>query len=253
MQWATKRRLIVGSIIAAVVLVVGALVATAILYEPPSCTDRKQNQQEEDIDCGGPCPYLCTTRQEAPVTPTPRLLKNADGRVDLVATIENRNFEAAAKDVAYTIKVYDEQLALVRTITGSIDLPPRKPMPIFFPGVVTTGATLRASLEVDKSSLRWYEVADDPRIVPIVSQTVLGGTTAAPRVEATLTNPSVARLVRIPVIVFIRDNATGNVVAASQTVVTLESQADAKAVFTWKEPFAAPSVRIDVMPVVPLP
>lgn len=253
MRWATKRRLIVGAIIVGVLLIIGAAAVTISVYEPPSCVDRKQNQDEEDIDCGGSCPYLCTTRQEAPVTPLPRLLKGANGRIDLVASIENRNFEAAAKDVKFVIRIYDEQLALVREIKDSIDLPPRTLMPIFIPGVATDGATLRASLEVDMASLRWYEISDDPRILPIVTQTILGGTAAAPRVETTLTNPSVARLIRIPVIALIRDNATSNVIAASKTVVTLESQADAKATFTWNEPFDTPSVRIDIIPVVALP
>lgn len=254
MHWATRRRLTIGAALVVAVLMALALFLTVALYQPPSCVDHAQNQDEEGIDCGGSCAYLCRAGEEAPITPVPRLLRNASGRSDLVASIENRNSDAAAKNVSFSVKVYDAQFAFVREITGSLDLPPRTVMPIFIPGVAgASEGEMHASLEIATSTLHWVRVAGDPRIVPVVAHTQLSGTTTAPRVEAILTNPSITSLSRIPVVALVRDTASGNVIAASQTVVTIVPQGETKAIFTWNEPFKSLSVRIEVIPVVPLP
>lgn len=82
----------------------------------------------------------------------------------------------------------------------------------------------------------------------------LDTTRPLPRVVAVLTNPSISTMVRVPVVALVRDTSTGNVVAASQTVVpVIAPQGTAEALFTWNEPFRASSVRVEVLPVVPLP
>ena len=38
-----------------------------ITFVPESCTDRKKNQNEKGIDCGGVCPKKCYTKPKKPV------------------------------------------------------------------------------------------------------------------------------------------------------------------------------------------
>ncbi len=75
--------------------------------------------------------------------------------------------------------------------------------------------------------------------------------TDAPRVTATVENPAVTDLPSVKLIATLFD-ASGNVVAASQTVTpSIPGQGSVEATFTW--PAALPPVaRIDIRPVLPL-
>ena len=255
MNWAAQRRFTIVAILVAVALVILAIILTATFYKAPSCVDNKQNQDEVGVDCGGSCPYLCTSQEEEPSTPTPRLLINSAGRVDLVAQVQNRNSDAAAKDVPYAVKIYDSNLTFVKEITGYVDLPPRATVPVFIPGVVYGGQPgMRASLSIASTSVNWYRVAGDPRIVPKIDVQPPSGTTSAPRVGVVLSNATLSTLTNVRLVAYVRNSLNGNVVAASATVVPmLAPQGSATAIFTWNEPFAAGAVSVEVLPVIPLP
>jgi len=255
MVWASRRRLNVVAVITTVLLIGAAIIFTASFYRAPSCTDKKQNQGEAGIDCGGPCAFLCTAQNVPPITLFTGLIHNATGRTDLIASIENKNFDAAAKNVQYKISLYTENGYFIKNLSGTVDLPPRTVMPIFVPGIsVEKRAPARAFLAVATSSPMWYTLTTDPRNMPIVSHTTLGGTTAAPRIEAVLTNESIVPIASVRVIVFVRDTNSSNIIAASATVVpTVPAQGQTTATFTWNEAFASPSVHIEVIPVIPLP
>jgi hypothetical protein len=255
MDWASQRRFTIVAIIIAVALVILAVTLTATLYAPPSCVDHKQNQDEFGIDCGGSCPYLCNVQEEPPSTPTPRLLRNSAGRTDLVASVQNRNNSAAAKNIPYVIKLYDADLSFVRSIEGTLDLPPRATVPIFIPGVAFGGRPgIHASLEIASTSAKWYTMTADPRILPKVAVKPPSGTIAAPRIEAVLSNQSLTTLSKVHVVALVHDGLNGNVIAASETVIpVIYPQAMATAVFTWNEPFSSSSVTVEVLPVIPLP
>jgi hypothetical protein len=191
----------------------------------------------------------------APATLFTNLIRTKSGRTDLVAAVENRNGNAGAKNVPFTITLYTANGTLVKEVVGSLDLPPRTIVPIFIPSVTPAGqAVARAFLEIAPAAPRWERMSTDPRILPMIATKPLGGTVQAPRVESVLTNPSITLIGRTPVVAFVRDSSTGNVVAASQTVVpSIPPQGSTNAIFTWNEPFAASSVRIEVMPVIALP
>jgi len=254
MSWASRRRFIIGAIVITVILAFLALISIAVFYKAPSCSDNIQNQGEAGIDCGGPCPYLCTDQEEPPTVLFTQALPNTDsGRTDVVASVENKNLDAAARNVPYSIVLYGTDQSLIGNVTGTIDLPPGATQPIYVPGVAF-GKQIPANafLEIASSAPEWFHLPTDPRIVPTVSNTALGGTVSAPRIQALLTNPSVTSLSNVQVIVFVKD-AQGNVIAASQTVTTVPPQGTATAIFTWNTAFPGTPVSIEVAPLVPLP
>jgi hypothetical protein len=151
--------------------------------------------------------------------------------------------------------LYTARGDFIKELSGTVDLPPHTTMPIFTPGIALgTPSADRAFLEIASSSPTWFTLSTDPRNVPVVSHIVLGGTTAVPRIEATLTNDSIEPITNVRVVSFVRDTSTNNVIAASATVVpVVPAQGSASAVFVWNEAFRSPSVRIEVVPVLPLP
>ena len=140
-EWAAHRRLVIFLIAGAVVVAFVAIMLVAALYRSPSCVDNKKNQDEVGVDCGGSCSYLCTSQVAAPTVLFTGLLRNATGRTDLVASIENKNTNAAARSVLFNVKLYkgDKDQTLVREMRGTLDLPPRATVPAFIPAGASGG------------------------------------------------------------------------------------------------------------------
>lgn len=254
MSWASRRRSLIFLIGSALAVAFFVVVLIAILYRTPSCTDGIQNQGEAGIDCGGSCEYLCTAQVQPPAVLFTKVLKNSDGRTDVVALIENKNADAAAKNVPYRISLYGEGQAFVREVTGTVDLPPRTAKPVYLSGVVSgTQPIVNAFLEIESSAPKWFSLTVDPRIVPTVVRATLIGTEFNPRVEAILANPSSAPLSNVQAVVLVSD-ANKNVIAASATVVpTIPAQGQSTATFTWNNAFAGIPASAEVVPIIPLP
>jgi len=254
MSWAAKRRLFIVLIIGAVFVAFLSTLFIATFYKAPSCTDNIQNQDEAGIDCGGPCQFLCVVEQQPPTVLFTKALENGIGRTSVIASVENKNPHAAAKDVSYRVRLYSTTHALVQEVFGTFDLPPGATVPVFIPGI-PSGKQIVASafLDMASSSPQWFTLTTDPRIVPLVSNTKQGGTSSAPRIEATLINPSITVLSNVQVIVLVR-NEKRDVIAASQTIVpTIPAQGKATATFTWSTAFPGTPASVEVVPIIPLP
>ncbi|MFH1178442.1 MAG: hypothetical protein V1711_01825 [bacterium] len=261
MSWAARRRFIILLIIGIVVVAFLAIVLITALYKTPSCTDGVQNQSEAGIDCGGPCAYLCTAQVQQPVVLFTKVLKNADGRVDVIALVENKNTNAAAKNVPYNITFYGADQIFIQKVSGTLDFPPNTAIPVFVPGISSglpagqagKQKVTSAFLEITASAQQWFATTDDPRIVPIVLNAIKGGTTSEPRIEAILENPGVTILNNVQVIVIVY-NDKKEIIAASKTIVpTIMGQGQAVATFTWNSAFASLPTLIEVLPIILLP
>ncbi len=254
MSWAAQRRFVIFLIIGAVIGSFVAVTLIATFYEAPSCADGVQNQDESGIDCGGACTYLCTFEQQPPTVLFSKPIASLPGRTDVIASVENKNKTAAAKNVPYKIALFGADRVLIQESTGTFELPPGGTVPIYLPGIFSGKQPVEtAFLSLDSSSIAWFSMPQETRIVPAISNVVLGGTATAPRITATLTNPSVVPLRNMKVIVTVRDEV-GNVIGASQTVVSiLSGQGQANATFTWPSAFSGTPVSIGVAPIIPLP
>lgn len=254
MSWAARRRFIILLIIGAVVVALLAAVSIATFYKAPSCSDGVQNQDETGIDCGGSCAYLCRDQQQPPTVLFTKAIQNGERRVDVIAVIENKNGIAAAKSVPYRVTLYGADQSLIQEITGVFDLPPGRSVPVFIPGIASGKQTIvHAFLTIEASSLKWFPMETDSRIVPNVSGTRQTGTPSSPRIEAVLTNSSAGALTDVKVIVLVR-NDTGDVIAASTTIVPyIPAQGQAAATFTWNQAFSDAPASIEIAPIIPLP
>ena len=255
MSWAARRKffilLAIGGIVAAFV----AIVFIATLYKAPSCADTVQNQGEAGIDCGGPCPYLCVAGEQPPtVLFTQSFTDVTTGRTVVVASVENKNMKAAAKNVPYHMTLYGTNQTLIQSVSGTLDLPPGAKTTVFIPSIASGKQRVTNSfLDIDTASVKWVAMTSDPRVVPGVLSIVRGGTADAPRVDATLINSTPRPLTNVQVIVLVRD-ARLNVIATSGTVLPMiPAQGSAIATFTWNVPFNGVPASIEVDPIVPLP
>lgn len=254
MSWASRRRFIILSIIGAIILAFFAIVSFSLFHKAPSCSDGVQNQGEAGVDCGGPCPYLCTADEHAPTVLFTKAIPSGTGRTDIVASIENVNANVAARSVPYSVTLYGVGQVLIRQVSGVVDLPPAATVPVFIPGVVNGNQqVMGAFLTIDAAKARWFTMTSDPRTIPVVSNTTLSGSNTSPRIDAILTNPSTTALTNVPAVVLVR-SAQGEVIAVSRTIVpSIPAQGQATATFTWNGTFGSPVASIEVIPVIPLP
>ena len=254
MSWAARRRFFILLIIGAVVVAFLVAVAIASFYKAPSCSDSIQNQEETGVDCGGPCGYLCREQQQPPTVLFTKAIQNGEGRVDVIALIENKNLSAAAKDVPYSVTLYGAGQALVQKVAGTVDLPPGASVPVFVPGISSgKQKVVNVFLNIDASAPRWFSMPIDVRIVPTVFNTKQSGATTTPRIEAILTNPDLISMTNVRAIILVH-NDKEEVIAASATIIpTIPAQGQATATFSWNEPFSSvPAVKV-VVPIIPLP
>ena len=241
-------------IVGAVVVAFLAILSMTVFYKAPSCSDGAQNQGEAGVDCGGPCAYLCTEQQRPPTVLFTKAISSGTGRTDIIASIENVNATAAAKNVPYTVSLFGDHQALIQNVTGTIDLPPSATVPAFVLGISSGNQkVVRAFLSIDSSAVQWFTMTSDPRVKPVVSNTTLGGTADAPRIDAVLSNPSSTNMTNVQAVVLVHD-AQGEVMSASQTIMpTIPAQGQATATFTWNSAFSGVPAQIEVIPVIPLP
>jgi hypothetical protein len=254
MSWAARRRFIILFLIGAVVAAFVAVLFIATFTHAPSCSDGTQNQGEAGTDCGGPCALLCRELLHTPTVLFTKAIPNGSGRTDVVASVENVNATAGAKNVPYTITLYGAGQVFVQEVTGTFDLPPSTTVPVFIPGIASGNQkTIRAFLNIATSSLEWYAVTPSVATRPVVGTVTLGGATSTPRIDAALLNGGVTPLANTKVIVLVH-NEQGEVIAASQTIVpVIPAQGQATATFTWNTPFPSTPAKIEVAPVLSLP
>lgn len=252
MSWASRRRaFIVGGILALAIGVI-AVVLVATLYDTPSCTDGKQNQNEDGVDCGGPCAYLCSAQVAAPSVRFVRQLASPSGRTDVIAYLDNPNPTAAVRGARFTIELYGVDNVVVGTKEATADLPPSSTVPVFVPNFFSGYQKVaRAFLTFHADSLQWFTYTDARTIPRVIGTDIESGDT--PRITASIANDDARALYDVLLVATVFDEK-GNVIAASQTVVPMMSPGSVEvAIFTWLVPFTAPPARVDVFPIIPLP
>ena len=253
MSWASRRRFLILFLLGSVAAAFFITLSIATFYKTPSCSDHTQNQGEVGIDCGGPCPYLCQDQERVPTVLFTKTIPNGTGRTDIVASIENVNSNAAAKNVPYTLALYGTNEVLLQQLTGTIDLPPGGTVPLFIPGVASGNQIIaNAFLTIDPTMIQWFTMRSDT-IKPQVTNITLTGAAAAPRITAVLTNTSISALTNIEAVALVH-NAQKDVIAASKTIIpTIPPQGQATATFTWNAQFSDVPTTIEVIPIMPLP
>lgn len=99
--------------------VFGFLFYLAFLKPAPTCFDGVQNQKEEGVDCGGPCAKICLPPTLQPLAVQKVQIFYPDRQhLSLLAVVENRNPDYAAKSFKYVFKIYTKDDQLISVFPG---------------------------------------------------------------------------------------------------------------------------------------
>jgi len=248
MAWALRKKTLYASyIIVPLLIVVGWFIFSSLQTEE-TCFDGKQNQDEIGIDCGGACSLVCEEDiKELSVLwsrPFPVVL----GVYNVVSYIENPNKGITAGSVEYSFKLYDSENLLITERQGEAPIPDEPLFAIFESGLQTGNRVpVRASFELLSRPVWSFVEYENPNLR--ISNITLTREEEAPRITATLTNPSLNDVKDIVLVATVFDSEE-NAINTSRTVVGLLSKDSSETiVFTWPHSFSKETARIDLLPV----
>lgn len=248
LTWAGKRKAIVITIFSLVGLTLLSGLGFAIFYKVPSCTDGKLNQDEVGIDCGGSCTTFCSSEVKPIKVDFVRALQTEQGRVDVIAYLENPNKDAAAQSVEATVDLFGPNSTPISSKKITIDIAPGVTTPVFIPGILGREEQIvQTFLTIDASSFVWFKAPNTTSVTPTVD-TIVTEETGTPRVRAVLHNPTAYTISNTTLVATVFDTS-GKAMAASKTLVpTLPPQGTSPLIFTWNAPFPGQVGRVEIIP-----
>lgn len=117
MTWRRRKKFFYGLVFVNIVLL--CLIFIFLIFRPaPTCFDKKQNQEETGIDCGGSC-ISCDVFKLASLKIYPaKYLIYDDKSMDLIAEVENPNSNYGVNDFDYKF-VINGRNGEIREATGN--------------------------------------------------------------------------------------------------------------------------------------
>lgn len=247
LSWAQQRKLFfVSGVVLFLVVVFGGYGLMSV-YKAPNCLNNERDGNERGIDCGGSCLRICRADVSAPLIHFARMLEIDDNVWGAMASVENRNAGAGARNVSYVFKLYDAENLLLYERHGTAFIPPRKVFAIF-EGQMKTGSRLPSRATFAFTAEPMFVRMNEPALTLNTKGFTAGETGSF--LQVVMRNPSRAAVegIEATVLLFGTD---GNVLAASATAVKkLKGEESTLLTFTWPRQLEEPT-RIEVLYTVP--
>lgn len=251
MDWSTRHKIMIIGTLTAIVLVIAAIfVYVKFIKHDPTCFDKKQNQDERGIDCGGVCSLMCSADIKPLLPLWTRPIKITGDVYSVVSYIENQNMGNGVERVPYEIRMYDSSNILVtEPIIGTTFIGPNDRTAIYETGIKVGNRTPKTAFITFGQPIIFTKVADqynDQNL--IIENDVLTDIDTMPKLSADVRNTTFATFYNIPVVVIIYDT-NGNAIATSQTVIDqIDSEETISVYFTWPDPFDGVPARREIIP-----
>ncbi len=232
-SWAAKKQL--TYFLTFLIIIIGAAVAFWLNITAPSCTDKKQNQDEKGVDCGGVCAKECLGEIKDLVVLWSKPLQVSGSDYDAVALVENRNLFLSAKSAKYQFKFYDDRNILIASREGEIFVNPGQKFAIFENGT-NVGARKPAKVFLEfQKNINWEKYQGENLGLVVIKKEYQDN--PRPSLSAVLENKTLADIKGIYAVAVIYAN-DGNAIAASATKIgEIKGGASADIFFTWPESF----------------
>ncbi|MCX6738709.1 MAG: hypothetical protein NT098_01495 [Candidatus Parcubacteria bacterium] len=246
MLWSTKRRLFFIFGILAVFSLVGGIVYMTKYYQPPSCTDKTQNQGEEGPDCGGPCSVVCIAQVTKPIISWSRSFESGKGAYNAVAYIENPNPNLGVREATYRFKLYDQNDVFITERVGKTYIRPNEQFAIFEPRIDVGERFPKKTFFEFLSFSDWIKIEGQKPDISVKAPIPETGPT--PRVTVSLTNRNNIGVQNINVVAIVYDNEDNAMAASASVVDAIPADSASEVVFTWPTAFIFSPARVEVLP-----
>ena len=232
-SWAAKKQL--TYLLFVLFVVVGLVFAFWLNITSPSCNDKKQNQDEKGVDCGGVCAKECLGEIKDLAVLWSKPFKVSGNNYDAVALVENRNLFLSAQSVKYQFKFYDDRNILIASREGEIFVNPGRKFAIF-ENNVDAGSRKPAKVFLEfQKNINW-EIYKGENLGLVVTKKEYQDD-PMPSISATLENKTLANVKGVYAVAIIYAD-DGNAMAASATKIgEIKGGASTDIFFTWPEKF----------------
>lgn len=133
----------------------------AFLQPPPSCFDERKNQDETEVDCGGPNCSECELRRVQEVRTFPVLILNSpdNKRSTLLLQFQNPNANYGANPLTYAVNLYGADGGVIYTNTIETFIYPSEIINRIEPNIpVSSSRIARSEIAIRKQE--WVRRAD---------------------------------------------------------------------------------------------
>lgn len=235
-EWRTRRKTTFFSLFLLIVLIPAAFVFYSFL-PVPSCTDGKLNQQEEQIDCGGPnCAYCLSEQPDDLIIFWSRYFEVRPGVYDVAALIENVNLTLGTRSLPFVFELYDDHDSRIIAHQGSTYTLPNKQF-LIFSANVETGIRKPVRMNFRLDAFKW-EHLEEQTLPLIVSRTERSFDNDRPRLIATLTNSALYDVTQVDVAAVVSDLSNNAIAVGEVRLDRVPDAGMAEAAFTWPHPFS---------------
>ena len=249
MNWAQRRKLMYVMGVLLVLSVALGLVVRQATKVAPTCYDKKQNQGEVGTDCGGPCTFYCVNELADPKI---RWVRTFDLRPDVVhavAYIEHTYPTAAAREIRYSFKLYDDNNSLITERTGSTFLGSMGRTAIVETLIKTGNVKPAITRFTIMPPLPWEKIpVGYSQVVLKTDRTLLESFPDLTRVTATIENTSRVSFRDVDVSAILYDKDDNAVNASEAWLASLPGESSTTMVFTWPFSMPVPISRIEIIP-----
>ena len=215
----TKKR----AIIIAIYFCVAAIFGWVVYYlfsTPATCMDRKMNQGEKGIDCGGPCSPCKQVEQALPLSIVEKAIAPGGRKTfDAVFRVQNPNPGLALSSFSYEIVLKDTSGKRIGSSSGSSYILPGEKKYVIAGGIKTDGTDQPVYMDVNLDELKWSSVGESLRGVQITTHGLryekMQGTNGT-EVQDIIRNESDYTFDKVNIVVIVR-NMEGKIIAANST------------------------------------
>lgn len=247
--WAKKRQL--GYIL----LITGVISVVVAGYSyfnraNPTCSDRKQNQDERGVDCGGVCLSPCRADLIGLKILWTRVLPVGNNHYDVVSLVENLNKKYGVPAVRYQFNVEDKNSLPLKERSGVTFINPEEKFLVFESRVSTAPRVASRAFLYFNPTMEWQKMEKAKPVLSIEGKEYTAEPT--PRLKALVKNNTLEPIREVVVGVVLSD-ADQNALAASMTTIDRIERGETKEIyFTWPESFSSAPVLFDFYPRVNL-
>lgn len=215
----------------------------------PTCTDKKQNQGEKGIDCGGPCsPCKDVVQTQDIAIKEVAVALGGNSTYDVVAKISNPNDILGASVFNYVFKLKDSNGNVVATREGSNFILPADSKYVAELGLQTENGSAPSNVELTISDVKWEKLNDigKPQIGIYNKNFGEIPTGDGSEADGVIRNESGYDLNKISIVIILRSEK-GDIVGINKTEKTaVRAKEERDFRLTWPYQLSAPVQSIEV-------
>lgn len=190
------------------------------IFSPaPTCFDKKQNQAEKGVDCGGPCsPCKDIKPTEDIIIDEMAVTLGGDNTYDVVAKITDPNDTLGTSSFDYAFKLKDSEGKVIASREGNNFILPADSKYVAEFGIVTEDGAVPVSAELVIGEIKWEKLSNvgKPQIGVYNKNFGANSLGIGSEADGIIRNESGYDLNKIFIMVILRD-VNGDIVGVNKT------------------------------------